>query len=41
MTEELGMRVSENKVLRKVSGPKVDEVSGDYRNLRSKELHGL
>jgi hypothetical protein len=41
VTEELGMRVFENRVLRKIFGPKVDEVTGGYRNLHSKELHDL
>jgi hypothetical protein len=41
VTEEHRLRVFKNRVLRKISGPKVDEVTGDYRNLHSKELHDL
>jgi len=33
--------VFENRVLKKIFGPKVDEVTRDYRNLYSKELHDL
>jgi hypothetical protein len=37
--EELSPRVSENRVLRKVFGPKRDEVTGKWRTLHNEELH--
>jgi hypothetical protein len=33
--------VSENKVLRRIFGPKRDEVTGEWRNLQNEELHIL
>jgi hypothetical protein len=33
--------VSENRVLRRIFGPKRDEVTGDWRKLHHKELHNL
>jgi hypothetical protein len=33
--------VFENKVLRRVFGPKREEVVGDWRKLHSEELHNL
>jgi hypothetical protein len=41
LTEEHRPRVFENKVLRKVFGPKKDEVSGEWRRLHNEELHAL
>jgi hypothetical protein len=35
------LRVSENRVLKKVFGPKRDEVTGEWRRLRNKELYDL
>jgi hypothetical protein len=35
------LRVFENGVLRRIFGPKRDEVTGEWRNLRSEELHNL
>jgi hypothetical protein len=35
------MRVSENKVLRRIFGPKRDEVTGEWRRLHNKELYAL
>jgi hypothetical protein len=35
------MRVSENRVLRRIFGPKSDEVTGGWRKLHNEELHGL
>jgi hypothetical protein len=35
------LRVFENKVLRSILGPKRDEVTGGWRELRNKELPGL
>jgi hypothetical protein len=31
--------VVENRVLRRIFGPKRDEVTGEWRNLRNEELH--
>jgi hypothetical protein len=33
--------VFENEVLRRISGPKRDEVTGGLRKLHNEELHGL
>jgi hypothetical protein len=33
--------VSENRVLRRIFGPKRDEVTGDWRELHNEELHKL
>jgi hypothetical protein len=33
--------VFENRVLRRIFGPKRDEVTGGWRKLHDKELHGL
>jgi hypothetical protein len=33
--------VFENRVLRRIFGPKRDEVTGDLRKLRNEELHRL
>jgi hypothetical protein len=33
--------VFENKVLRRILGPKRDEVTGGWRKLHNEELHGL
>jgi hypothetical protein len=35
------LRVFENRVLRRIFGPKRDEVTGGWRKLHSEELHGL
>jgi hypothetical protein len=35
------MRVFENRVLRRILGPKGDEVTGEWRRLRDEELHDL
>jgi hypothetical protein len=34
-------RVFENRVRRRIFGPKTDEVTGDWRKLHNEELHGL
>jgi hypothetical protein len=39
--EEHIMRVFENCVLRRIFGPKRDEVTGEWRNLQNEELHNL
>jgi hypothetical protein len=33
--------VSENRVLRRIFGPKRDEVTGEWKKLHSEELHNL
>ena len=35
------MRVFENKVLRRIFGPRNDEVTGDWRRLHNEELNDL
>jgi hypothetical protein len=35
------LRVFENKVLRRLFGPKRDEVTGEWRRLHNKELYAL
>jgi hypothetical protein len=41
LREEHRLRVFENKVLRRIFGPKKDEVAGGWRKLHNEELHGL
>jgi hypothetical protein len=41
LREERRLRVFENRVLRRIFGPKRDEVTGEWRRLHNKELHGL
>jgi hypothetical protein len=41
LTEEHRLRVFENRVLRRIFGPKMDEVTGEWRKLLNKELHDL
>jgi hypothetical protein len=41
LREEHRLRVFENRVLRRIFGPKRDEVTGGWRKLRNEELHGL
>jgi hypothetical protein len=38
---EHSLKVSENRVLRRIFGPKRDEVTGDCRKLHSEQLHNL
>jgi hypothetical protein len=35
------LRVSENRVLRRIFGPRRDEVTGDWRKIHHEELHNL
>jgi hypothetical protein len=35
------LRVFENRVLRRIFGPKRDEVTGGWRKLHNEELHSL
>jgi hypothetical protein len=41
LREEHRLRVFENRVLRKIFGPKRDEVIGGWRKLHDEELHNL
>jgi hypothetical protein len=41
LREEHRLRVFENRVLRRIFGPKKDEVTGGWRKLHDEELHGL
>jgi hypothetical protein len=41
LREECRLRVFENRVLRRIFGPKRDEVTGDWRRLHNKELYAL
>jgi hypothetical protein len=41
LREEHRLRLFQNKVLRKIFGPKRDEVNGDWRKLHNGELHNL
>jgi hypothetical protein len=41
LKEEHRLRVTENRVLRRIFGPKRDEVTGDWRKLHNEELHNL
>jgi hypothetical protein len=41
LREERRLRVFENRVLRRIFGPKRDEVTGGWRKLHNEELHGL
>jgi len=38
LREERRLRVSENRVLRRVCGPKMDEVTTEWRKLHKEEL---
>jgi hypothetical protein len=39
--EEHRLRVFENRVLRRIFGPKRDEVTGDWRKVRNEKRHNL
>jgi hypothetical protein len=41
LREKHRLRVFENRVLRRIFGPKSDEVTGEWRKLRSEELYNL
>ena len=41
LREERRLRVFENRVLRKVFGPKRDDVTGKWRKLHNEELNDL
>ena len=41
LREERKLRVIENRVLRRIFGPRRDEVTGEWRGLHNEELNGL
>jgi len=41
LREERKLRVFENKVLRRIFGPRRDEVTGDWRRLHNEEINVL
>jgi hypothetical protein len=41
LREEHRLRVFENGILRRIFGPKRDEVTGEWRKLHNEELHNL
>jgi hypothetical protein len=41
LREECRLRVFENRVLRRITGPKRDEVTGEWRKLHKEELHDM
>jgi len=41
LLEELRLRVFENRVPKRIFGPKRDEVTGEWRKLNNEEFNGL
>jgi hypothetical protein len=41
LREECRLRVFENRVLKRIFGPKRDDVTGDWRKLHNDELHNM
>jgi len=41
LREERRLRVFENRMLRRIVGPKRDEVTGEWRKLHNEELNDL
>jgi hypothetical protein len=41
LREECRLRVFENRVLRRIFGPKRDEVTGEWRRLHNKEHYAV
>jgi hypothetical protein len=41
LREKYRLRVFENRVLRRIFGPRMDEVTGDWRKLHNEELRNL
>jgi hypothetical protein len=39
--DEIRLRVFENRVLRRIFGPKMDEVTGQWKKLHNEELNDL
>jgi hypothetical protein len=40
LREERKLRVCENRALRRIFGPKRDEITREWRKLHNEELHG-
>jgi hypothetical protein len=41
LREEYRLRIFENRVLRRIFGPKRDEVTGDWKKLHNEDLNNL
>jgi hypothetical protein len=41
LKEEHRLRVFENRVLRRIFGPKRNDITGEWRKLHNEELHNL
>jgi hypothetical protein len=41
LREEHRLRVFENRVMRRIFGPKTDKVTGEWRKMHNEELHNL
>jgi hypothetical protein len=41
LREENRLRVFENTAMRRISGPKTDEITGYWRNMRNEELQNM
>ena len=41
LREERRLKVSENRVLRRIFGPKTEEVTGEWRKLHNEELNDM
>jgi hypothetical protein len=41
LREERRLRVFENMALKRIFGPRMDEVTGEWRKLHNEELNGL
>jgi hypothetical protein len=41
LREKQRLRVSENRVLRRIFGPRRDEVTGEWKRLRNEEFNDL
>jgi hypothetical protein len=41
LREEHRLRIFENRMLRRIFGPKGEEMAGGWRRLRNEELHNL
>jgi hypothetical protein len=41
LREERSLRMLENRILRRIFGPKMDEVTGEWRKLHNEELNDL
>jgi hypothetical protein len=41
LREECRLRIFNNRVLRRIFGPKRDEVTGEWRRLHDKDLYAL